>query len=82
MPRPTRSRRVLTGVAAPYDIGGRSVSVGCSLGGACWPEHAPPDVIDGGGLEEVLAIADSALYDVKRSGKGRLLIHGERLTHA
>jgi diguanylate cyclase (GGDEF)-like protein len=75
------ARRVLTGVAAPYDIGGQAVSVGCSLGGACWPEHAPSH-IDGSGLEAVLEIADSALYDVKRSGKGRLLIHGHQLTHA
>ncbi len=71
--------RAQQAIRAPFSIAGQTVQVGCSLGGACWPEHA------GRGLEimsvsaeldAVIANADSELYAVKRSGKGRVRLHG------
>lgn len=76
------ARRALAAVTAPYNLRGKTVKIGFSLGGACWPEHvAKPAGGDAGqesaGVDGVLERADAALYIVKRSGKGRILIHGE-----
>ena len=58
-------RRVLTSVQMPVDIEGQAVPIGCSFGGAAWPE-------DGDTMEAVMEKADAALYRAKRAGKGRL----------
>ena len=76
------ARRALAAVTAPYGLRGKIVKIGFSLGGACWPEHVhEPAGGDAGqesaGVDGVLERADAALYIVKRSGKGRILIHGE-----
>ena len=79
------ARRALADVASPFQLDGHVVQVGCSLGGACWPEHAEMlanAFDDSTGLGGVLEKADAALYAVKRGAKGRLIIHGDRLTHA
>lgn len=78
-------RRAQAAVTAPYELHGRLVRVGCSLGGASWPEHlAGLDVAELGegltpaeGFELVMQRADAALYTVKRGGKGRILLHGD-----
>jgi diguanylate cyclase (GGDEF)-like protein len=46
--------------AAPFDLDGRSVSVGASLGAAIWPR-------DGSDIGEVVERADAALYRAKAS---------------
>ena len=75
------ARRALASISAPYELRGQSVRIGCSLGGACWPDHADVDGEsarnDELGLDGVLERADAALYVVKRTGKGRILMHGE-----
>jgi diguanylate cyclase (GGDEF)-like protein len=72
------AHRVQAAIAAPYMIDGVKVQVGCSLGGATWPE----DVAEHDGVtlqtaefDEVLERADAALYRVKRSEKGRIEVH-------
>jgi diguanylate cyclase (GGDEF)-like protein len=73
--------RAQAAIAAPYEIDGALVRVGCSLGGACWPDDVAERDPDGTlpiEFDEVLERADAALYDVKRSGKGRMMLHGER----
>jgi len=69
------AKRAQAAVSAPYKIGNSIITIGCSLGGACWPDHlvagqtvlSVPEEID-----QVLALADKVLYNVKRSGKGRM----------
>lgn len=69
------AERALALVSASYDVDGYHVRIGLSLGGACWPDNSGGSDADAG-LEAVLRRADSALYAVKRSGKGRLALYG------
>jgi len=70
--------RAQAAVSMAFVLGGRAVHVGCSLGGACWPDHLP---VEARGLSEpeqldlVIQLADAALYMVKRSGKGHVQLH-------
>lgn len=74
------ANRAQAAIASPYEIDGALVRVGCSLGGACWPddvgERDPHGTLPVE-FDEVLERADAALYLVKRSGKGRIAFHGE-----
>jgi len=84
--------RAQSAVTQPYELQGRTVRVGCSLGGASWPEHiTAPDGNPLGnplgkaasaaeGFDLVIQRADEALYTVKRSGKGRVLLHGDTVS--
>jgi diguanylate cyclase (GGDEF)-like protein len=80
--------RAQAAVTAPYELQGRMVTVGCSLGGASWPEHLAgldPHLLaelahPAEGFDLVMERADAALYTVKRTGKGRVLLHGESPT--
>ena len=56
--------RLRSAVATPFDIDGRLMRVGLSLGVALYPEH--------GDLESVLASADAALYRAKAEGRGKV----------
>lgn len=58
--------RILAALNDPMEIGqDRTVSVGCSIGAAIWPD-------DGTGTDDILHHADLALYAAKRVGGGRL----------
>ncbi len=63
-------QRLWSRVTEPYDIAGDISVIGLSLGGAGWPE-------DDRNLELVLHKADTALYEAKRGGKGRIVFHRE-----
>jgi diguanylate cyclase (GGDEF)-like protein len=57
--------RIIQTVTMPYQLaGGVSARVGVSVGVAVSPEH-------GTGAEELLAVADAALYEAKSEGKAR-----------
>jgi diguanylate cyclase len=57
--------RIIGEVARSYELGGEiSTNVGVSVGIAMLPEH-------GTEVEELLAVADTALYEAKSSGKSR-----------
>lgn len=60
--------RIIHDFKAPFMIDGNDVQIGCSIGGAVWPQHSH-SVID------VIRLADEALYSAKRSGKNRFSIH-------
>ncbi len=64
------AERILTAVKVPVQIGSTPAKVGCSFGGASWPHDAED-------IYEVMKMADSALYDVKRSGKGQIRLQGQ-----
>ena len=73
------AERAQAAISAPYQLGGVIVTIGCSLGGACWPDHLALGERGSGAMEEferVLAQADSVLYAIKRSGKGRVDVLG------
>jgi diguanylate cyclase (GGDEF)-like protein/PAS domain S-box-containing protein len=56
----------------PFDIGAGDVSIGASIGIACFPENATEPA-------QLLALADAAMYTVKRSGKNDSADAGEML---
>lgn len=62
--------RLVAVLAQPYDVDGAPAAVGASVGMAVLPR-------DGGSPVAVLRAADSAIYDAKRSGRGRLVVYGE-----
>lgn len=59
------ARRVLAQFNAPFDVDGRDLTVGVSIGIALAPD-------DGYKPDEILAKADTALYRSKASGRGRM----------
>jgi len=66
------ARRMLAVVQVPVQLGSTPARVGCSFGGASWPD-------DGDDVNDVIKKADSALYDIKRAGKGQIKLQGERI---
>jgi diguanylate cyclase (GGDEF)-like protein len=61
---PTRiAVQVIRALTAPYDVGGRMLQVGASVGIA----RAPVDATLG---DDLLRVADVAMYDAKHAGKG------------
>jgi diguanylate cyclase (GGDEF)-like protein len=77
--------RALAAISTPYQIGSEIVKVGCSLGGACWPDDLLPtdqELSFPEQIDQILALADEALYSVKRSGKGRMQVIGSRQMQA
>ena len=57
------ARRILESLARPFQISGMSLSVGCSMGVALYPE-------DGLTLDDLIKCADTAMYRVKERGRG------------
>lgn len=58
----TLAGQLVTAIAAPYDIDGHPVVIGCSIGVALVPEH-------GTRVDEILRNADLALYKSKNAGR-------------
>jgi diguanylate cyclase (GGDEF)-like protein/PAS domain S-box-containing protein len=67
--------RLLAAVGAPYDIDGRQIYVGASIGVAIAPDH-------GATVDELMRNADSALYEVKAAGRNGMRIFDDRLALA
>lgn len=63
------ARRVLAELGRRFDVSGKDVRVGGSIGIALAP-------IDGTSVDELLAKADSALYRSKSGGRGRFTFYG------
>ncbi|MFD2614333.1 diguanylate cyclase domain-containing protein [Paenibacillus gansuensis] len=57
--------RMIASINHPFHIDGETVTVGCSVGGAVWPD----DAID---ASVVMKDADTALYQSKHAGKNRV----------
>jgi diguanylate cyclase (GGDEF)-like protein len=64
--------RLLKTLAAPYEIDGHPVVIGCSIGIAVVPEH-------GTRIDEILRNADLALYKSKNSGRDCFSIYSDEL---
>ncbi len=48
----------------PFEVGNRAISIGASVGIAMYPAHAEE-------IDTLLQLADHAMYEAKRAGKGR-----------
>lgn len=57
------ARKALAVISAPYDVGGRRVRIGASIGIAISPD-------DGTELPDLMRAADIAMYDAKAGGGG------------
>lgn len=64
---PTFAEKLIANISRPYNVDGRCLQVGCSIGIAHFPEH-------GESTAELLATADAAMYVSKASGRGRFAI--------
>jgi diguanylate cyclase (GGDEF)-like protein len=64
------AERTLQALAAPIHWESQQLQIGCSIGGALWPQHDAD-------LEQVMELADQALYRAKQTGRGRVMLHGE-----
>ena len=64
------AERAIRALESVIEWDGKHLKVGCSVGGALWPR-------DDGSLEQVVELADQALYRAKQAGRGRAAFHGE-----
>nr|WP_246767740.1 MULTISPECIES: EAL domain-containing protein [unclassified Bradyrhizobium] len=65
--------RLVKALAAPYDIDGHPIVIGCSIGVALVPEH-------GARIDEILRNADLALYKSKNAGRNCFNVYSPHLT--
>jgi diguanylate cyclase (GGDEF)-like protein len=63
------ARRIVKEAHTPFAIDGQLVRVGVSIGTALAPQH-------GSELEDMIAVADTALYRVKETGRDGFVIYG------
>ncbi|MCE1182029.1 MAG: EAL domain-containing protein [Rhodocyclales bacterium] len=63
---------VQAAVQASLDLAGHVLHVGCSIGVSCYPD-------DAGELDELLRLADMAMYRAKASGKGNFCRYSAEL---
>lgn len=64
------AERVIESMSRPFQIRDKELVIGCTLGGAVWP-------FDAANPQEVIDLADKALYRAKQAGKNRVLFHQE-----
>ncbi|MCU1719628.1 GGDEF domain-containing protein [Pseudomonas sp. 5P_3.1_Bac2] len=63
------AKRVLAALRQPVQLE-QDVQVGCSIGGAIWPQ-------DSAQLDVALELADRALYQAKAAGRNSIKFHGQ-----
>jgi diguanylate cyclase (GGDEF)-like protein len=68
----TAARRILAALEAPFTVMGRSIDVQASIGIAVWEDPAI-------GQNDLLRLADDALYTAKASGRGCYRLAGAGL---
>lgn len=66
----TIAKKIIDEINAPYVIQGETVRIGCSIGCAIYPVHADQK-------DALVAAADEAMYDVKKTGKNDYKIYAE-----
>ena len=64
--------RVAQSAALPVQLGEQELSVSCSVGCSCYPE-------DGTDAEELLKLADAAMYRAKESGRDNVQVYNAAL---
>ncbi len=66
-------RKIIAEVARPFELGGREIRVGASIGVAFCPQ-------DGASIHELLGRADYAMYESKRKGGSRYQISDGKMS--
>ncbi|MDB5651555.1 MAG: hypothetical protein JWL62_3075 [Hyphomicrobiales bacterium] len=66
------ARRVLESMRKPFDLGGQQIFAGVSIGIAFFPENASD-------RQELMHLADNALYRAKNEGRNRFAFFEERM---
>lgn len=64
----TIADKLITNINQPYKISDAQLKVGCSVGGAVWPDHDIDPFT-------VISYADEALFASKRAGKNKFTFH-------
>lgn len=64
----TIADKLITNINKPYIFGNVTLKVGCSVGGAVWPDHDSDPFT-------VIRYADEALYTSKKNGKNTFTFH-------
>ena len=67
-----KARKILTAVAAPFEIDGRQLFVTTSIGIALFPTH-------GDDAESLLKNADNAMYRAKESGRNTFRLYDDQM---
>lgn len=62
------ANKLITNINKPYELAEAQLHVGCSVGGAIWPDHDIDPFT-------VISYADEALYASKRAGKNTFTFH-------
>lgn len=62
------AQQILTAISEPFDVDGRRLSVGVSIGIAVYPRDAMSTL-------DLVRAADTAMYQAKQQGKGRFEFH-------
>ena len=62
------AQRLLRAICEPMVVEGHTVQVGASMGIALYPQH-------GSQAEQLLRLADQAMYQAKQSGRNRCIFH-------
>ncbi len=66
-------RKVIVEIARPFDLNGKEIKVGASIGVAFCPQ-------DGASIQELLGRADFAMYEAKRKGGSRYQISDGKMS--
>jgi diguanylate cyclase (GGDEF)-like protein len=66
------ANKLIADINKPFEITGLKLQVGCSVGGAIWPENDKDPFT-------VISYADEALYASKRAGKNQFTFHKLKL---
>ncbi len=60
--------KIIESVGLPVDLGETQAKVGCSIGISIFPDHSKE-------TEKLIAYADAAMYDIKKSGKNAYAVY-------
>jgi diguanylate cyclase (GGDEF)-like protein len=66
------ARKLLEAFSAPFDLGGLSCSIGISIGVSIYPDDADE-------ARQLIACADFAMYEAKRSGSNNFRYSSKEL---
>jgi diguanylate cyclase (GGDEF)-like protein len=62
------AKLIIKKLATPFDLNGKIVSISASIGIAIYPKDA---IL----AKELLQYSDKAMYDAKKSGRGKISYH-------
>jgi len=64
------AKKIIAAIASPFDVAGVQVNIGASIGISLYPQDSEDQ-------EELIQLADSAMYKAKEAGRGRYCFHDD-----